>query len=83
MKDFIEWVMGSLFVLIVGSYSYTFKSTQRVASKQQVEDLKEKVCQDVDDLRDRLNMIVQHLLNKDPDEALRSSKEKKNGKATS
>jgi len=55
---------GILIGLITGSYAYTYNSNKNKASKE-----------DIKDLRDRVNILYNHLLNKNIDEEL----EKTNG----
>lgn len=66
LTDLFDKGIGAfVLALIVGSYTYTFKATQNKALKD-----------DIHDLRDRVNMLYLHLLNKNLDEELKKKNEK-------
>lgn len=56
-------VISTLFVLILGAYGYTWHDGREKASKE-----------DIYDLRDRVNLLYEHLLNKSLDEEIKKKR---------
>jgi len=69
--NWLKWIIGSLFTLILGAFGYSrtisfqvHKRIDNLATRKDLGDLKDKVCDDSHDVKQRINILYEHLLNR-------------------
>lgn len=76
VHDWLEWILTGMSVLILGSYGYTrttggslHRRVDNLATKEDVKNLKDKVCNDNEEIKKDIRLIMNHLLNEKKDQA--------------